>query len=151
MYLDIEISAAEHASMELGLKVAGIDHVALNVRDLSRMTAFYRDVLGCSEDLHQEGLGLVHLRAGSVLIDLIDRKGPLGPGDDASGRNLNHLCLRVADFDAEDARAALLAAGVDVQEVRERYGSDGRARTLYLRDPEGNGVELRSAGGADER
>jgi glyoxylase I family protein len=131
--------------METGLQVVGIDHVALNVADLERMTAFYRDVLGCEEDLRQESVGLVHLRAGSVLIDLIDQTGPLGALVEGEGRNLNHFCLQVADFDADAARSALSLRGVDVCEVRERHGSDGKARTLYLRDPEGNGVELRSA------
>lgn len=125
--------------MRLHLKPTGIDHVALNVHDVERMTAFYRDILGCAEEKRQDGVGLVHLRAGAVLIDLVDRNGPLGSHATGVEQNLNHLCLRMADFDADAARAALVAGGVEVNEVRERYGSDGNARTLYLRDPEGNG------------
>lgn len=125
-------------------RVSGVDHIAINVRDLERMIAFYRDVLGCAVEHRQDALGLVHLRAGSILIDLIDRSGPLGPPEaDEGGHNLNHICLRVDDFDADRMRDDLAARGVDVQSIRERYGSTGVARTLYFRDPEGNGLELR--------
>jgi catechol 2,3-dioxygenase-like lactoylglutathione lyase family enzyme len=57
---------------------------------------------------------------------------------------MDHLCLRVADFDAEAIRRELQAQGVQVEQAAERYGSTGKALSVYLRDPEGNGLELRA-------
>ena len=130
------------------MKTTGIDHVVLRVRNLDRMIAFYRDVLGCEVAHRQDDLGLVHLRAGPSLIDLVDVAGTLGrKGGDAptgSGNNMDHLCLRVADFDVDAIRGELLSHGVAVGDIAERYGASGRAMSIYLRDPEGNGLELRA-------
>jgi catechol 2,3-dioxygenase-like lactoylglutathione lyase family enzyme len=130
------------------MKTTGIDHVVLRVRDLDRMIAFYQGVLGCEVAHRQDALGLVHLRAGASLIDLVDVAGTLGvKGGDApsgSANNMDHLCLRVADFDVETIRRELEAHGVGIGEIAERYGASGRATSIYLRDPEGNGLELRA-------
>ncbi|HTK00804.1 MAG TPA: VOC family protein [Bordetella sp.] len=130
------------------MKTTGIDHVVLRVRDLDRMIAFYQGVLGCEVAHRQDALGLVHLRAGASLIDLVDVAGTLGvKGGDApsgSANNMDHLCLRVADFDVETIRRELEAHGVEIGEIAERYGASGRATSIYLRDPEGNGLELRA-------
>jgi glyoxylase I family protein len=56
---------------------------------------------------------------------------------------MDHLCLRVADFDVKSVRAHLETHGVTIGDIGERYGSTGEATSLYLSDPEGNGLELR--------
>jgi catechol 2,3-dioxygenase-like lactoylglutathione lyase family enzyme len=128
--------------------VAGFDHIVLRVTDLERAITFYSGVLGCRVVHRQDGLGLVHLRAGSSLIDLIDVAGKLGrmggraPGSE--GRNMDHLCLRIADFDVDKITRELAAKGVAVGETALRYGSTGEATSIYLTDPEGNGLELRA-------
>lgn len=127
--------------------VAHIDHVVLRVRDLAAMQAFYRDVLGCAEQRRQDAIGLVHLRAGRSLIDLVDVAGKLGrmggaaPG--AEGRNMDHVCLRVEPFDRDAIRAHLAAHGVRTGEFGARYGAEGEGPSQYLYDPEGNLVELK--------
>ncbi|AOB31281.1 lactoylglutathione lyase [Bordetella sp. H567] len=130
------------------MQTTGIDHVVLRVQHMDRMIAFYRDVLGCQVAHRQDDLGLVHLRAGASLIDLVDVAGTLGKrgGDAPTGtaNNMDHLCLRVADFDVQAIRGELQAQGVEVGEIAERYGASGRATSIYLRDPEGNGLELRA-------
>ena len=132
------------------MQAIGIDHVVLRVTNLDRSVAFYRDVLGLSVDRVRENLGMVHMRAGPSLVDLVDvnsRLGQLGgapPG--AEGRNMDHLCIQVAAFDPETVRAELAAKGVQVGEIRRRYGANGEEVTVYLTDPDGNGLELR--GGA---
>ena len=60
------------------LRIRGIDHVVLRVRDRDRALAFYRDVLGCTLEREQASLGLWQLRAGTALIDLVPVDGPLG-------------------------------------------------------------------------
>ncbi len=84
------------------IAVAGLDHVVLRVADLERATAFYRDVLFCPVEKWQPDLGLMQLRAVAALIDLVTldgklgREGGAGPGKE--GRNLDHFCLRLANF-----------------------------------------------------
>jgi catechol 2,3-dioxygenase-like lactoylglutathione lyase family enzyme len=94
-----------------------------------------------------EKLGLFQLRAGTSLIDLVDVGGPLGrlggapPGPE--GRNVDHLALRVAPFDEAALRAHLERHGVEPAEVAQRYGADGMGPSMYIRDPEGNVIELK--------
>lgn len=129
------------------MQVTGIDHVVIRAKDLEGMLAFYTGVLGCPVERRQKAIGLVQLRAGACLIDLVPVDGPLGrrggPPPGADGHNMDHLCLRVAAFDAGRLRAELQAAGVEVGENGVRYGSSGEAMSLYLRDPDGNALELR--------
>ena len=127
--------------------IAQIDHVVLRVRDLAAMQAFYCDVLGCTVERRQEAIGLLQLRAGRSLIDLVPVDGQLGrlggaaPG--VEGRNLDHLCLRVEPFEREAVLAHLGAHGVRIGEFGRRYGAEGDGPSQYLYDPEGNVVELK--------
>lgn len=130
-----------------GFRLLALDHVVLRTADLARARAFYCEVLGCAEEKWQGELGLLQLRAGSSLIDLITLDGPLGraggaaPGDEA--RNLDHFCLRILPFDEAALRAHLAAHGVACGEVAQRYGAEGSGPSLYIRDPDGNTVELK--------
>lgn len=128
-------------------QLRGLDHLVLRIVDEARMLAFYRDVLGAQEERRMEHYGLIQLRAGAALIDLVTIDGPLGraggaaPG--AAGRNVDHFCLRIEPFDVAALRAHLARHGVAVEEVATRYGADGYGPSIYLRDPEGNTVELK--------
>lgn len=96
------------------MQIVGIDHVVLRVNDLEAMIRFYEGVLGCEVVHRQDRIGLVHLRAGSSLIDLVDVAGPLGRargGSPDGPPNMDHLCLRVAGFDAERVRLELASQG----------------------------------------
>ena len=124
-----------------------LDHLVLRVADLTRARAFYCDVLGCAFEKWQEELGLLQLRAGSSLVDLVSLDGPLGRLGGApparEGRNLDHFCLRVEPFDAPALRAHLAAHGIAAGEVAQRYGAEGTGPSLYISDPDGNVVELK--------
>jgi glyoxylase I family protein len=134
------------------LKLQGLDHLVLRVVDLDAMTRFYVDTLGCSIERRQDAIGLLQLRAGSALIDLVPVDGKLGrmggaaPG--AEGRNLDHFCLRVQPFDEAGIRAHLAARGVQAGPVESRYGAEGEGPSIYLSDPEGNVVELKGPPGS---
>lgn len=127
--------------------VRRIDHVVLRVRDVAAMQAFYCEVLGCREERRQDEIGLLQLRAGDSLIDLVAVDGKLGRAGGAApgveGRNMDHLCLRVAPFDRAAIVAHLQAHGVRVGEFGSRYGAEGEGPSQYLFDPEGNVVELK--------
>ncbi len=129
------------------MRLLGIDHVVIRARDPVAMERFYVEVLGCAVERRQDNIGLVQLRVGAQLIDLVDVAGRLGkmggaaPGTE--GHNMDHLCLRVADFDVDTVQSHMTAHGVTIGDIGERYGSTGEALSLYLSDPEGNGLELR--------
>ena len=130
----------------------GIDHIVLRVCSLDLMVAFYRDVLGCTLDRDRSDLGMMQMRAGSALIDLVDFSGPLGRDGGAAplagGRNLDHVCIALAAFDEERIRHHLDAHGVAIGAIAERYGAGGTGLSIYISDPEGNGIELKGATGA---
>ncbi|GAB5468693.1 MAG: VOC family protein [Rhodospirillales bacterium] len=116
-----------------------IDHVVLRVADLARAIAFYETVLGCKVERRVESFGLVQLRAGASLIDLIDGEPP-GAGEH---RNMDHVALRIDPFDEAALRAHLASHGVEHGAVESRYGAEGTGPSLYLYDPDGNQVELK--------
>ena len=124
-----------------------IDHVVLRARDMAATEAFYCGVLGCQVERRLEKSGMVQLRAGNSLIDLVDVAGPIGraggapPG--AQARNMDHLCLRADPFDRDAIVSYLQARGVRIGEFGVRYGAEGEGPSQYLFDPEGNMVELK--------
>ena len=129
------------------IPISHIDHIVLRVVHLDAMIAFYCDVLGCTIERRQDEIGLVQLRAGSCLVDLVPVDGKLGrmggaaPG--AQGHNVDHVCFRVEPFDEAAIYSHLAAHGVDAGPVESRYGAEGEGPSIYLQDPEGNSIELK--------
>ena len=129
------------------IRIREIDHLVLRVVDLERMLRFYCEALGCTVERRQEALGLVQLRAGRSLLDLVPVAGKLGAAGGAApgreGRNLDHFCFRVEPFDEAAIRRQLQAHGIEAGPVESRYGAEGTGPSLYVTDPEGNVVELK--------
>ncbi|WP_418123661.1 VOC family protein [Variovorax sp. 375MFSha3.1] len=133
--------------------VLRIDHVVLRVKDAERAIAFYCGVLGCTVEKRRDDLGLVHLRAGASLIDLVTPDGPLGRQGGAlagtEGRNVDHFCLRIEPFDEAAIRALMAANGVTVYgDVQNNFGAEGNGPSIYIADPDGNSVELKGPAAA---
>jgi catechol 2,3-dioxygenase-like lactoylglutathione lyase family enzyme len=132
---------------ESPLRIREIDHIVLRVRDLDAMIAFYRDVLGCSIERRQDEIGLVQLRAGGSLVDLVPVTGKLGMAGGAApgreGRNVDHFCFRVEPFDEGAIRRHLESHGVAAGPVASRYGAEGEGPSIYIEDPEHNTIELK--------
>lgn len=128
-------------------RILGLDHLVLRVQDLDAMLRFYCSALGCTVERTQPEIGLVQLRAGAALIDLVPVDGKLGraggaaPGKEA--RNLDHFCLRIEPFDEAQIRQQLAEHGITAGPVESRYGAEGEGPSIYLDDPEGNVVELK--------
>ena len=124
-----------------------LDHVVLRIADLDRSLAFYCDILGCVLDRRRDDLGLYHLRAGTAQIDLVTLTGELGAKGGgpraADGPNMDHFCLRIETFDGPALIDYLQSHGVEPSEIAQRYGSEGEGPSLYVQDPDGNGVELK--------
>jgi glyoxylase I family protein len=130
------------------LTIREIDHVVIRAVDIEAMTRFYCEVLGCSVEKEQRDIGLTQLRAGRSLIDLLAVGAKLDRpenGEPGTGRNMDHLCLRVESFDAGALTAHLAAHGAKPGPEGVRYGADGFGPSIYLFDPEGNMIELKGA------
>jgi len=134
----------------VAIRISGLDHIVLRVVDVDAALHFYCDILGCREERRLDAFGLIQLRAGRHLIDLVDVAKPIGlaggppPGDDA--RNVDHFALLLEDFDEAEIRHHLEAHGIEVGEVAERYGAEGMGPSIYVEDPMGNVVELKGRG-----
>jgi glyoxylase I family protein len=129
------------------IRIREIDHLVLRVVDLERMLGFYCGALGCTVERRRDDIGLVQLRAGRSIVDLVPVDGKLGqaggaaPGSEA--RNLDHFCLRVEPFDEATIRGHLAAQGIQAGPLELRYGAEGEGPSIYVTDPEGNVVELK--------
>ena len=133
--------------MSIPFQIRQLDHVVLRVRDVATMRRFYCQVLGCTFEREQAEIGLLQLRAGASLIDLVDVNGKLGrkggAAPAAEARNVDHFCLQVDAWDKEAILAHLRTHAVRIGEVGERYGAEGNGPSIYIDDPEGNTVELK--------
>ena len=137
------------------IPIREIDHLVLRTEHLDAMIAFYTGVLGMAVERRVDGIGLVQLRAGRSLVDLVPvsgelgRKGGAAPG--AEGRNLDHFCVRVDPFDEAAIRAQLQDLGVKAGPTEQRYGAEGNGPSIYIQDPDGNTVELKGPPDPDAR
>lgn len=120
------------------INVLGLDHVVIRVSDVERALDFYCGMLGLLEERRVESIGLIQLRAGRSMIDLIPSASPIpSPG------NVDHVCLRIESFEPETLADHLRAHGVEPGAVERRYGAEGQGPSMYVLDPDGNTIELK--------
>lgn len=123
------------------LRAAGVDHLVLNVSDPERTLAWYRDKLGLEPARYDEWkrgeAPFVSVRLnGTTVIDLMVK--------DRTGTNVDHFCVVVEEVD--------LQAVADSGEFEvvggpwPLWGAQGEGTGLYVKDPDGNVVELRHYG-----
>ncbi len=130
-------------------EVAGIDHIVLRTTKLPEMLVFYCEVLGCKVEIETPPeTGLTQLRAGNALIDLVtvdSRLGKMGGGPPTeTENNVDHFCLQLTPISETEIKEHLQAHGIEAGEFDHRYGAQGSGNSIYIADPEGNTVELRS-------
>jgi catechol 2,3-dioxygenase-like lactoylglutathione lyase family enzyme len=127
-------------------KVTGVDHLVLLVADVERSVAWYVDELGLAPERLEEWrdgkvfFPSVRISATSI-IDILAR-GAGGPRSDGQRgeKNVDHFCLVVDDDVTELARSGRFEV-VDGPDTR--WGAQGDATSIYVKDPDGNVVELR--------
>jgi catechol 2,3-dioxygenase-like lactoylglutathione lyase family enzyme len=130
------------------LQVQGLDHIVLNVAEVRRSVAFYRDVLGLvieRLDEWQAGtIGFPSVRvSANTIIDLVEIGAEAAR--ERGTPNLNHFCLVVADETLEPIAAHLAGHGVTVYTgPARRWGARGNGVSIYFRDPDDNEIEVRT-------
>jgi len=126
--------------MHSPIKIAEIDHVVFRCRDQKKMLAFYTDIIGLTEERRIDQIGLIQLRSGRSMIDLV----PADVVSDKKSPNVDHVCLGIEAADLSAIAGYLRENAVEViGEPAIRYGARGMGLSIYLRDPEGNVIELK--------
>jgi catechol 2,3-dioxygenase-like lactoylglutathione lyase family enzyme len=121
------------------MKITGVDHYVLVVPDVERIIAWYRDELGLQPERLEEW------RRGEVLFASL-RVSPTTLIDvfqgERTGVNMDHVALIVEDVDLDE----LAASGRFEIEMgpADLFGARGTGRGIYIHDPAGNRVELRT-------
>lgn len=117
--------------MKSPLKVNGIDHVVLHVKDLARSKKFYIDLLGMEVD-HEYSWG-VFLCCGNQMVALfeVEKGEKIHAGDE-----MNHMALRLKSGDYKKVKGILEEAGVEVS------GRSGESHCIYFSDPDGHRLQL---------
>ena len=121
------------------MKVKGVDHYVLTVPDVEAVIAWYRDELGLAperlEEWRRGEVLFASLRVtDTTLIDVFQ--------GERSGTNVDHVAFVVEGVDLDE----LAASGrfeVDMGPA-DLWGAQGTGRGLYIKDPAGNRVELRT-------
>lgn len=126
------------------VRPVAFDHIVLRVPDVDVALQWYLDVLGL------EPVRVEEWRAGDApfpsarvsadtIIDFVVRDDPV---DAQMKGQIDHLCLVVSEGDLEavleDDRVEVLSPIMDL------YGARGVGRSVYVRDPAGVQVELRT-------
>ncbi|WP_202232057.1 VOC family protein [Actinacidiphila reveromycinica] len=120
------------------MRVTGFDHLVLNVADVERSLRFYCGTLGLApvrvEEWREGRAPFPSVRVSAeTIIDLV--------AHERAGSNVDHFCLVVEPLDWAEAAAS---GGLDVVEgPGPRFGARGTATSVYVRDPDGNVIELR--------
>lgn len=121
------------------MRLRGIDHLVLTVRDADRTVAFYA-ALGAREVRFGEGRRALQIGAQKINVHVAGAE--IAPHAAAPAPGSADICLLV-DGTLDDAIAALSAAGIPVElGPVPRTGATGPLRSVYVRDPDGNLVEL---------
>ncbi|HSB86622.1 MAG TPA: VOC family protein [Ilumatobacteraceae bacterium] len=123
--------------MTLRLHVTGLDHIVLRCADVERSLSFYRDTLGLEpERLDEWRRGEVPFPSVRIspttIIDLFAAA--------RDGVNMDHVCLVIEPTDLDELAAAFPGS----TRGDGLYGAQGYASSVYISDPDGNTVELRS-------
>ncbi len=124
----------------------GIDHLLLLVSGMRQALTFYCDVLGCRIESELQEYGMVQLRVGGALIDLVDidaSEGHWARPEVNGGRNVDHVCIAVAAYDERQLRNHLADHDVKIIEEGLHGGARGNSLSIYFRDPSGNTIELK--------
>jgi catechol 2,3-dioxygenase-like lactoylglutathione lyase family enzyme len=122
------------------VRIERLDHLVLTVADVERTVGFYTRVLGMTAETFGGGRRALHV--GQQKINLHQAGREFEPKASRPTPGSADLCF-VTSTPVEEVAAHLAAQGVAVEEGPvERTGALGPMRSVYLRDPDGNLLEI---------
>ena len=114
-----------------------VGHLVLNVKNVQKSTQFYTEVLGFQVALQKKDA--TFLTCGKIHHDLaLFQASPMATPVSKGGLGLNHMALQVEDFDMLTKYYHVLKD----RELIDRTTDHGMTSSIYLKDPDGNGIEL---------
>jgi catechol 2,3-dioxygenase-like lactoylglutathione lyase family enzyme len=120
------------------LRVEGLDHVALTVRDVPRSVAWYRDVLGLERRYEAVwGDFPAVVGAGTTALALFPAPVPAPAPPGREGLSVRHIAFRVDRETFDRARGELEARG-----LAPTFQDHAAAHSLYFADPDGHQLEI---------
>ena len=132
------------------IKVLRLDHIVLKVQDQEKSLRFYGDILGLGlirvQEWRNGNAPFPSIRIGEgALIDLVQRPEGILESHDDNPRNLDHFCMEIEVRQWADVISYLVALGIAPENVpSERFGAQGIGMSIYIKDPDGNRIELKS-------
>jgi catechol 2,3-dioxygenase-like lactoylglutathione lyase family enzyme len=124
--------------------VASLDHLVLTVTDIAASVAFYRDVLGMEPEQFRPADRSMRwaLKFGAQKINLHDAAAPFAPHAKVPAPGSADLCF-LSETPLADWQAHFAVCSVPVEEGPiARTGATGSIMSLYVRDPDGNLIEV---------
>lgn len=124
--------------------IASLDHLVLTVTDIDATVAFYTETLGMEAEVFHpaDGTTRTALRFGTQKINLHQAGAAFRPHARSPVPGSGDLCFLTSE-DLEAWAAHLDAQGVAIEEGPvARSGAVGPIRSIYLRDPDGNLLEI---------
>ncbi len=128
------------------MMIKALDHIVLEVADVQRSIDFYAGLGMEPERFDEYRRGEVKFPSLRISADtLIDVFPPqMHDRPKGDGHNLHHFAL-VTDLPISEIRAALKRLSIAIeQEADHNFGARGLANSVYVRDPDGNRVEIRT-------
>ena len=120
------------------LKIEGVLHFTIPVKDLDRSEKFYRDVLNFQKINRTDRI--VFMRAGDHYFNLTYSENPITLN--AAGRHEIHSAFRMTPQAYDDALKILPGKGVEIFKQEDRRVGVFVGRSAYIRDPDGNVIEF---------
>lgn len=122
-----------------------LDHLVLKLRNEPAMIAFYTDILGLEaerlEDYRSGRAPFPSIRINATtLIDLLPQNDPA----ETPTPNLDHFCMALDRQTWDAVHARLVEQGVEISGPHNLWGARGQGTSIYVKDPDGNGVELKT-------
>ncbi len=138
-------------------EIERLDHLVLRTNNIEKLVSFY-ELIGCTiqRDLRDK-MGMVQLRLGHSMIDIVDVNGMVGKMGDAGaapskdGRNLDHFAVRIEPFNQQNILDFCASQDIEAQPLPiSLLGADGFGPAIYIKDPDGNRVELKGPPNEDQ-
>ncbi|MCH4039366.1 MAG: VOC family protein [Lachnospiraceae bacterium] len=123
------------------MKIKNIDHLVITTQNLDACLHFYADILGMECDVSN---GRYLVRFGNQKFNIHTKKAEFLPAAAFPTYGSLDLCL-VVDGDIETVKQEIAEKGYPIEEGPViRHGALGEMKSIYLRDPDGNLIELSS-------
>lgn len=121
------------------MKIKGLDHLVITTQDIDKCLHFYVDILDMTLDMHN---GRYAVRFADQKFNIHCKKAQFLPAAKNVTYGSQDLCL-IVDSDIESVKREIEAKGWPIElGIVKRTGACGDIDSIYLRDPDGNLIEI---------